>query len=107
MEASADWAANSGPTSHESCVATNQCRAIKPKNNRTESTSAAQALARTNLCVACQGNMRTSNTAISRSGQNKPAIPKARDSCTARDKTKWFIPHSNAMFQDGNPLKEV
>ena len=62
---------------------------------------APHAFARTRRCVAGQGNIRTSKTATNFSGQSSPATPNASDSCTASDRTKWFILRSNARFKDG------
>src|SRR6185437_6864717 len=64
-----------------------------------------QAFTRTVLCVAGHGNISTSNTATSFSGQSRPATPNASDNCTISDRTTWFILRSNAInFQDGKSV---
>ncbi len=50
--------------------------------------------------ISGQGNIRTSKTSTSFSGQSSPATPKARDICTTSDKNIWFILRSNAKVQD-------
>src|ERR1700759_3025262 len=59
---------------------------------------AAQALVRTNLCVAGQGYISTSNTVTSRSGQSRPATPNVSESCTNTKRRRWFIPDTPTLI---------